>query len=294
MKITAQMVKELRERTGAGMMDCKKALNESGGDLDAAAEQMRKTGLAKADKKAGRVAAEGVVAVKSDDCGCAAMVEVNCETDFVSRGDDFQAFADAIANRVLASKPANLDALLAMPLTDDSDTTVEKARQELIATIGENMSVRRFVLVESGDGEALGVYRHGNAIAVLTKLNGGDVDLARDIAMHIAASRPSVINQDQVDAEAVAKEKSIFVAQAAASGKPDNIIEKMVSGRIRKFLDEQALVGQPFVKDPDMKVGKLLSSKGAEVLVFERMEVGEGIEKKVDDFAAEVAAQVAG
>lgn len=291
MKITAQMVKELRERTGAGMMDCKKALNETDGDLDAAAEQMRKTGLAKADKKAGRIAAEGVVAIKAEG-NRAAMVEVNCETDFVSRGDDFQAFADAVAAVVLANNPADLDALLAMPL--DGGTSVEQSRQELIAKIGENMSVRRFVCVEAADGGNLGVYQHGSRIGVLTNVNGGDEELARDIAMHVAASRPSVILQDQVDADAVAKEKAIFVAQAAESGKPENIIEKMVSGRIRKFLDEQALVGQPFVKDPDMKVGKLLQSKGAEMVSFDRLEVGEGIEKKVEDFAAEVAAQVAG
>lgn len=291
MKITAQMVKELRERTGAGMMDCKKALNETDGDLDAAAEQMRKTGLAKADKKAGRIAAEGVVAIKAEG-NRAAMVEVNCETDFVSRGDDFQAFADAVAAVVLANNPADLDALLAMPLA--GGTSVEQSRQELIAKIGENMSVRRFVCVEAADGGNLGVYQHGSRIGVLTNVNGGDEELARDIAMHVAASRPSVILQDQVDADAVAKEKAIFVAQAAESGKPENIIEKMVSGRIRKFLDEQALVGQPFVKDPDMKVGKLLQSKGAEMVSFDRLEVGEGIEKKVEDFAAEVAAQVAG
>ena len=291
MKITAQMVKELRERTGAGMMDCKKALNETDGDLDAAAEQMRKTGLAKADKKAGRIAAEGVVAIQTDG-NRAAMVEVNCETDFVSRGDDFQAFASAIAATVLANNPADLDALLAMSL--DGGATVEQARQELIAKIGENMSVRRFVFVEVAEGASLGVYQHGSRIGVLTHVKGGDAELARDIAMHVAASRPSVILQDQVDADAVAKEKAIFVAQAAESGKPDNIIEKMVSGRIRKFLDEQALVGQPFVKDPDMKVGKLLESNAAEMISFERLEVGEGIEKKVDDFAAEVAAQVAG
>ena len=291
MKITAQMVKDLRERTGAGMMDCKKALNETDGDLDAAAEQMRKTGLAKADKKAGRIAAEGVVAIKAEG-GRAAMVEVNCETDFVSRGDDFQAFADAIAAVVLANNPADLDALLAMPL--DGGASVEQTRQEMISKIGENMSVRRFVFVEAADGGNLGIYQHGIRIGVLTNLNGGDAELARDIAMHVAASRPSVILQEQVEADAVAREKAIFVAQAAASGKPDNIIEKMVSGRIRKFLDEQALVGQPFVKDPNIKVGKLLESREAEVVSFDRFEVGEGIEKKVDDFAAEVAAQVAG
>jgi elongation factor Ts len=236
-----------------------------------------------------------VVAIKTNDSGSrAAMVEINCETDFVTRGDDFNDFANAIATRVLDSNPADLAALLAMPLHDDSDASIEHSRQELIAKIGENMSVRRFAVIEAAEGGALGSYQHGSRIGVLVGLQGGDADLARDIAMHVAASRPSVILQDQVDADAVAKEKAIFVAQAAESGKPDNIIEKMVTGRIRKFLDEQALVGQPFVKDPDMKVGKLLESRGAEVLSFERLEVGEGIEKKVDDFAAEVAAQVAG
>ena len=295
MQITASMVKELRERTGAGMMDCKKALAETGGDLDAAAEHMRKTGLAKADKKAGRVAAEGVIAVSVADGGKrAAMVEINCETDFVSRGDDFQAFAKAIADRVLGAGPVDVDALLAMPFSAGGDATVEQTRQELIAKIGENMSVRRFAVVEADGDDMLGVYQHGVRIAVIVKASGGDDELARDLAMHIAASRPAVVLPEQVPEELVAKEKAIFVAQAADSGKPDNIIEKMVTGRIRKFLDEQSLVGQPFVKDPDVKVGKLLKSKGAEVVSFERIEVGEGIEKKVDDFAAEVAAQVAG
>jgi elongation factor Ts len=287
------MVKELRERTGAGMMDCKKALTAADGDLDAAAEDMRKTGLAKVDKKAGRVAAEGVVAVANDGTR-AAMVEVNCETDFVSRGDDFQAFADAIAQRVLASNPTDLDALLAMPLSDDGDASVELARQELIVKIGENMSVRRFAVVEAANDGNLGIYRHGVRIAVIVHTSGGDEALARDLAMHVAASRPLVVKQDQVPEDVVAKEKAIFVAQAAESGKPENIVEKMVTGKIRKFLDEQALVGQPFVKDPDIKVAKLLSNNGADVICFERLEVGEGIEKKVDDFAAEVAAQVSG
>ena len=291
MQITAKMVKELRERTGAGMMDCKKALTETGGDLDAAAEHMRKTGLAKADKKASRVAAEGVVAIKvADDGGSAVMVEVNCETDFVSRGDEFAGFADGIAEVVMATAPTDIAALSAAPLA--SGLSVEQTRLELIARLGENMSVRRFVSVDTtGDG-IVGLYRHGNRIGVLVHITGGDMDLAKDLAMHIAASRPSVISQDEVAADLVAKEKEIFSAQAAESGKPPEIIEKMVVGRIRKFLDEQSLLGQPFVKDPGVKVGKLLKSKGAEVVRFERMEVGEGIEKKVDDFAAEVAAQV--
>ncbi len=291
MQITAKMVKELRERTGAGMMDCKKALTETGGDLDAAAEHMRKTGLAKADKKASRVAAEGVVAIKvADDSGSAVMVEVNCETDFVSRGDEFAGFADGIAEVVMATAPTDIAALSAAPLA--SGLSVEQTRLELIARLGENMSVRRFVSVDTAGDGIVGLYRHGNRIGVLVHITGGDMDLAKDLAMHIAASRPSVISQDEVAADLVAKEKEIFSAQAAESGKPPEIIEKMVVGRIRKFLDEQSLLGQPFVKDPGVKVGKLLKSKGAEVVRFERMEVGEGIEKKVDDFAAEVAAQV--
>ena len=291
MQITAKMVKELRERTGAGMMDCKKALTETGGDLDAAAEHMRKTGLAKADKKASRVAAEGVVAIKvADDGGSAVMVEVNCETDFVSRGDEFAGFADGIAEVVMATAPTDIAALSAAPLA--SGLSVEQTRLDLIARLGENMSVRRFVSVDTAGDGIVGLYRHGNRIGVLVHITGGDMDLAKDLAMHIAASRPSVISQDEVAADLVAKEKEIFSAQAAESGKPPEIIEKMVVGRIRKFLDEQSLLGQPFVKDPGVKVGKLLKSKGAEVVRFERMEVGEGIEKKVDDFAAEVAAQV--
>ncbi len=295
MAITAAQVKELRERTGSGMMECKKALVDTDGDLDAAAEALRKTGMAKADKKAGRVAAEGVVVVEiSDDRNTAAIVEVNSETDFVARKKDFQDFAAAIARRVLADNPADLDSLLAMPLQDGDATSIEDARKALIATIGENITVRRFTRVES-NGE-IASYRHGVRIGVLVELDGGDAALGKDLAMHIAAHdpRPVCVSDDQVPEEMLAKERDIFTAQARESGKPDNIIEKMIEGRMRKFLGEITLLGQAFVKDPDQTVGQLLSAAGAGVAGFERMELGEGIEKKTENFAAEVMAQVKG
>jgi len=295
MAITAAQVKELRERTGSGMMECKKALVDAGGDMETAIETLRKTGLAKADKKAGRVAAEGLVVIGiSDDNKTAAIVEVNCETDFVAKKDDFQAFAAAIAKRVLADDPADIDSLLAMPLHDGDATTIEDARKALIATIGENISVRRFVRVVS-NGE-LSSYRHGVRIGVLVDLEGGNPELGRDIAMHIAAHdpRPVCVAEEQVPADMIEKEREIFTAQARESGKPDNIIEKMIDGRIRKFLGEVTLLGQSFVKDPDQTVGKLLAAANASVLRFERMELGEGIEKKTENFADEVMAQVKG
>jgi len=295
MAITAAQVKELRERTGSGMMECKKALVDANGDMETAIETLRKSGLAKADKKASRVAAEGLVVVElSDDKKTAAIVEVNCETDFVAKKDDFQAFASAIAKRVLADDPADIDSLLAMPLHDGDATTIEDARKALIATIGENISVRRFVRVES-NGE-LSSYSHGVRIGVLVDLDGGDPGLGRDLAMHIAAHdpRPVCVSEDQVPADMIEKERDIFTAQARESGKPDNIIEKMIDGRIRKYLSEITLLGQSFVKDPDQTVGKLLEAANASVLRFERMELGEGIEKKVENFADEVMAQVKG
>jgi elongation factor Ts len=288
-------VKELRERTGSGMMECKKALVDADGDMETAIETLRKTGLAKADKKAGRVAAEGLVVIEiSDDKKTAAIVEVNCETDFVAKKDDFQEFAAAIAKRVLADDPADNDSLLAMPLHDGDATTIEDARKALIATIGENISVRRFVRVESS-GE-LSSYRHGVRIGVLVDLEGGNPELGRDLAMHIAAHdpRPVCVSEDQVPADMIEKEREIFTAQARESGKPDNIIEKMIDGRIRKFLGEITLLGQSFVKDPDQTVGNLLEAANASVLRFERMELGEGIEKKTENFADEVMAQVKG
>lgn len=291
MAITAAQVKELRERTGSGMMECKKALVEVDGDIEAAVEMMRKSGMAKADKKAGRVAAEGVVMVEiAADGKSAAMVEVNSETDFVSGGDDFKGFANEIAMQVLNGNPADIDALMGMTLA--SGKSVEDTRKAMIAKIGENIQVRRFARFETG--HQFGAYLHGSRIGVLVELKGGDDALAKDIAMHIAASRPVCVEEKEVPQELLDKEKEIFVAQAQESGKPDNIIEKMVEGRMRKYLAEVTLVGQPFVKDPDVTVGKLLQEKGAEVIRFQRMEVGEGIEKKSENFADEVMAQIKG
>ena len=290
MQITAAMVKELRERTGSGMMECKKALTEAGGDIEKAVEEMRKSGLAKADKKAGRTAAEGLVAIKiSDDGKQAAVVEVNCETDFVSGGDEFKTFTNNVADRVLADSPADMDALMAMPVTDGGNS-IEERRQEMVAKIGENIQVRRFQRLNT-DAE-FGCYLHGTRIGVLVEMENGNADLVKDVAMHIAASRPVCVDEDGVPAELLEKEKEIFVAQAKESGKPDDIIEKMIVGRMRKYLGEITLVGQPFVKDPDQTVGKLLKDAGATVKSFVRFEVGEGIEKKKENFAEEVMAQI--
>jgi elongation factor Ts len=284
------MVKELRERTGAGMMECKKALVEADGDLDLAAENMRKAGLAKADKKAGRVAAEGAVQVAvADDQKRAAIVEINSETDFVAGSDDFRRFASRVADIALNETPADLDALLA---TDFDGGSVEEARRALIAKVGENISVRRFAVVESDD--RIGSYVHGSRIGVLVAMRGADADLAKDIAMHIAASKPQHVSGDDIPADVLAKEKEILSEQAKTEGKPENIIEKMVVGRLQKFIGEITLLGQPFIKDPDMSVERLLADKSAEVASFIRFEVGEGIEKKADDFVAEVMAQVRG
>ena len=292
MSVTAAMVKELRERTGAGMMECKKALTETAGDLDQAIELMRKQGLAKADKKAGREAAEGRVIVQRDAAGSAAIaIEVNCETDFVSGGDEFQSFAAQVAAAALAGAPVDVDALLALPL--EGGQQIDERRRELVAKIGENIAVRRFERL-ARQGDVFGLYSHGSRIGVVVDLKGGDEALARDVAMHIAASRPICISADEVPAELVAKEREIFEAQARESGKPEDIIQKMVDGRIRKYLNEVALVGQPFVKDADITVGQRLRQAGAEVMRFVRLEVGEGVEKKTENFAEEVMAQVRG
>lgn len=289
--ITAAMVKELRERTGAGMMECKKALVESGGDIEKAIEWMRKQGMAKADKKAGRTAAEGVVVIKvADDAKSAAMVEINSETDFVARSEDFARFANEVAAIALAEAPANIEALLAAKTASGDD--VNTVRSALVAKIGENIQVRRFVRVETSG--LIGAYRHGERIGVLVELKGGDANLAKDIAMHVAASRPICVSEADVPAELIEKEREIFTAQAVQSGKPENIVAKMVEGRIKKYLSEVTLIGQPFVKDPDVTVGELLNKAGAEVAGFTRFEVGEGIEKQQSDFAAEVMAQVKG
>ncbi len=293
MAITAKMVKELRERTGAGMMECKRALVETGGDIDAAIELMRKAGMAKADKKAGRVAAEGVISVcSSDDGGRTVLVEVNSETDFVAKGDDFRQFAEAVCKTVLAHNPQDVDALMNLPL-EGGEGTVDEARRALIAKVGENITVRRFVVVETA-GRQVGVYLHGNRIGVVTVLEGGDGTLARDIAMHVAASRPLCVSAEDIPPEVMEKEKEIYTAQAKESGKPENIVEKMVEGRLRKFVNEVTLLGQPFVKNPDQTVEQLLKEKGAEVREFHRLEVGEGVEKKQENFAEEVMSQVKG
>jgi len=285
-EITAALVKELRERTGSGMMECKRALQETGGDIETAVDLMRKAGQAKADKKASRIAAEGLIVVRQAS-SAVAMVEINCETDFVTKNDDFRAFAGAVAGVALESGSADLDALLATNMANGQG--VEQNRRDCIAKIGENISVRRFARLATTSG-VLGAYLHGTRIGVLVELEGGDTDLAKDIAMHVAASRPLCVSASEVPAEFLAREKDIFTAQAAASGKPANIIDKMVEGRLRKYLEEVTLLGQPFIKDPDQIVEKLLQSRQAKVLRFERFELGEGIEKKSDNFAAEVAA----
>ena len=290
MAITASLVKELRERTGAGMMECKKALVECDGDIEAAAELMRKSGAAKADKKAGRVAADGAVKIKvSDDGKKAVIVEVNSETDFVAKDENFQNFANAVADTVFDNEPESVEVLNEMTIA--SGETVAQAREALVAKIGENIQVRRFRIVNA-EGSLVS-YQHGARIGVLVD-STAENDMGRDIAMHIAAVNPQHVQESDVPAETVDKEKAILVAQAESSGKPPEIIEKMIMGRLKKFLAEITLLGQPFVKDPDQTVGKLLSSANASVNGFVRFEVGEGIEKKQEDFAAEVMAQVKG
>ena len=283
-QISASLVKELRERTGLGMMECKKALQEADGDIDVAIEALRKSSGMKAAKKAGRTAAEGVVAIKvADDNSYGVLVEVNSETDFAARDANFQAFANGVADRVFAEKQTDIEAMLAAGL--------ESEREALVQKIGENITVRRAEIVT---GDVVSGYVHGNnKIAVLVSLaGGGNEELAKDVAMHVAAVNPQVAKPEDMPAELLEKERAIYVAQAAESGKPQDIVEKMVEGRVRKFLAESSLVEQPFVKDPDQKVGKLLKSGGADINSFVRFEVGEGIEKEEVDFAAEVAAQV--
>ncbi|SRR5579859_4631125 len=286
MNITADAVKQLRERTGAGMMECKRALVETKGDLDAAAELMRKSGLAKADKKAARVAAEGTVQIERSG-NVAALVEVNCETDFVARSDEFQAFARDVAAAALKGAPSSLEALLEL---SHGGQSLDERRRALIAKIGENIAVRRFVRV-SAPG-ALGTYIHGARIGSVVALQGGDDSLARDIAMHVAAANPAYIDANDVPAEMLDKEREILTEQTKGEKKPPDIIAKMVEGRLRKYLGEITLMGQPFVKDEDTTVEKLVKKAGAKVLNFARYEVGAGIEKKQDDFVGEVMAQV--
>ena len=283
-EITAGAVKELRERTGLGMMECKKALTEAAGNLDLAIENLRKAGSMKAAKKAGRTAAEGLVLTRIADNGAfGAMVEVNSETDFAAREENFGAFVAKVADRVFTSRETDVAKLMASGLEED--------RLALVQKIGENISVRRAVLL-GGNGETVGAYVHSNnKIAVLVALQGGTVELARDIAMHVAATNPLVVRPEDVPAEVLKKESEIYTAQAAESGKPADIVEKMVSGRLRKYVEEVSLTEQAFVKDPDVRIGKLAKQNNATVLSFVRYMVGEGIEKAVVDFAAEVAAQ---
>jgi elongation factor Ts len=289
MSVTAEAVRQLRERTGAGMMECKRALVDSGGNLDAAAELMRKQGLAKADKKAARIAAEGVIVIeRSADGHAAAMVEINCETDFVAREHDFKNFAADVARLTLAGKLVDLDALMAAELA--AGESVDARRRALVAKIGEKISVRRCAVFESTG--PLGAYVHGSRIGVLVALEGGTEALAHDLAMHVAASNPRYLSAADVPAEVLAKEREILGEQALKEGKSPEITARMVEGRLRKSLNEISLLGQPFVKDPEQSIEKLLAGAGARVLRFERFEVGAGIEKKQEDFVAEVMAQV--
>ncbi len=284
--ITASMVKELREATGLGMMECKKALTEAGGDMKTAADVLRIKSGAKASKAAGRVAAEGVVGAWIAPNGqVGALVEVNCETDFVSRNEDFLAFAKKLSRLVAENNPDDVAALANLEV---DATTVEATRQALVQKIGENISVRRFVRFATGD--TIAHYLHGNRIGVLVDYAGGDEQVGKDIAMHVAASKPLSVSKEEIPGELLAKEREIYAAQAAESGKPANIIEKMVEGRIVKYLAEVTLQGQPFVKDPDITVEKLLASKRARVNRFALFVVGEGIEKKSTGFAQEVMA----
>ncbi len=292
MAITAALVKELRERTGAGMMDCKKALIETDADLEAAIDLMRASGAAKAAKKAGRIASEGLVSVEvNDNNKSAAILEVNSETDFVAKGATFIDFVNKLTKLALKNMPSNIEEFLAQTL--DTGETVDKARENIIAKIGENISVRRVKVVKAGNG-TIGSYEHGGRIAVLTHLAEDNATLAKDMAMHIAASKPECVNEDQLSEELIERERAIFIEQAKESGKPDNIIEKMIVGRMKKFVNEITLYGQPFVKDPETTVGKLVKSNNNEVVSFVRFEVGEGIEKKEDNFVEEVMAQAQG
>ena len=291
MQVTAAMVKELRERSGAAMMECKKALVETDGDIDAAFDHMRKSGAAKAAKKAGRIAADGAIVVQVSGSR-ATIVEVNSETDFVAKDENFVLFSNNVAETILQRNPANPEALAHEQLVNGSDT-VEVCRQQLVTKVGENISIRRFEIVEAQGGELV-KYLHGNRIGVLINLQGGNSEFAKDLAMHIAASNPNCVAEDDVPVELIEKEKEVQIAQAEQSGKPPEIAQKMVAGRIKKFIAEITLTGQPFVKDPDKSVGKLLMERNAVVNSFIRYEVGSGIEKKEENFAEEVMAQARG
>lgn len=289
--IAASLVKELRERTGAGMMECKKALIDADGAIDAAQELLRTRGQAKADKKAGRIAAEGqIMTATSPNGDVTAIMEVNCETDFVAKADDFQNFARQAVNLAAARQPANVDELMAFPAVDGR--TLEEARRDLVAKIGENIGVRRCAYVRPVG--QLASYFHGTRIGVLVDVVGGDADLGKDLAMHIAASNPRYLSVDEVPEDIRANERRILSEQAQAEGKPAEIVAKMVEGRLRKYLNEIVLLGQSFVKDPDLSIEKLLKQRGAKVQAFVRLEVGEGIEKKSENIAEAVAAMNSG
>ncbi len=285
--MSAALVKELRERTGLGLLECKKALAAANGDIEAAIEELRKSSGMKAAKKAGRTAADGVVAIRiAEDGSYGVVVEVNSETDFVARDSGFLAFVDQVVSKAYTEQLESADTL--------AEGEIEEARQALVQKIGENIAVRRVSKVSAAAG-VVGGYVHGNnRIAVLVELKAGDQDLAKDVAMHVAAVNPQVVSPENMPEELIAKEREIFTAQAQDSGKPAEIIEKMIDGRIRKFLSENSLTEQPFVKDPDTTVGKLVKTAGAEVVSFSRFEVGEGIEVEKVDFADEVAAQLKG
>jgi len=290
MTVSAALVMQLRERTGAGMMECKKFLIGSNGNIEDAILEMRKAGQAKADKKADRVAAEGIVVIaRSSDERTAVMVEVNSETDFASKDSNFTEFSEKVAQTALNNADADVSQLSSLSM--HTDVTVEQGRQELVAKIGENIQIRRLERMHCEAG-VVGYYLHGTRIGVMVALKNGTEALAKDIAMHIAASKPIVVSRDQVSSEAIENEREVFTAQAKESGKPQEIIDKMIEGRINKFIDEVSLLGQMYVKDPNIKVGQLLKEKNAEVISFVRYEVGEGIEKKADNFVEEVMAQV--
>ncbi|NVZ18121.1 translation elongation factor Ts [Pseudomonas costantinii] len=281
-EITAALVKELRERTGEGMMDCKKALTKAGGDIEKAIDDMRASGAIKAAKKAGNVAAEGAIALKEDG-KTAVLLEVNSQTDFLALQDDFKAFVAASVEKAFADKLTTVEPLI---------EAQEAARLVLVGKVGENVNIRRLARVE---GDVVGGYLHGNKIGVVVALKGGDVELAKDIAMHVAASNPEFLLPSEVSADAIEREKAVFLSLNAdkIAGKPENIVENMIKGRISKFLAEASLVEQAFVKNPEIKVGELAKKAGAEIVSFTYYKVGDGIEKPVDNFAEEVAAQLA-
>lgn len=289
--ITAAMVQALRARTGAGMMDCKKALEAAGGNLDAASDAMRKSGQIQAEKKSGRIAAEGLIVIKTKTMtGPALILEVNCETDFVARDENFKQFAEKTAQCALDHQMTTVEALL--NFTFDTGETVEKTREALVTKLGENIQLRRLQLVATKADTVLGSYVHMGRIGAIVQLKGGDVQLSKDLALHIIANNPAVISADDIAEQIIAKEREIIMAQSQGSGKPQAVIDKIVEGRLNKFRDEMSLLGQAFVKDPDLRVGQLLRDAGAEVISFVRYAVGEGIEKPTEDFAEAVMAQV--